>query len=446
MTDMLDRGDRDTFDSFGPAAPTPPPEERTLELRWELVGGPWVLEVGTPEDTRCVSLLAGQRITLGSGRSADVRVHDRAVSARHCAVHATERGIVVEDLDSTNGLFVGAARVRSATLAGEGSHFVVGQTSVAVRPAESDAPLKGGGLPDMAGSSQPMLRVAQEVRKYARKGAAVLVQGESGTGKDLVARALHRLGRRSGPYVPLNVGAMAESLADAELFGHRRGAFTGAIAARSGAFEQAHRGTLFLDEVAELSPAIQVKLLRVVEDKCVRPIGATAPVRVDARIVSASWASLVECVEAGRFRQDLYQRLSTLVVRLPPLRQRKSDIPALSEALLARYRDEVGARRLSSAALAKLVAYSWPGNVRELGSVLYRAAIAADSQSIEARHVEGAMPRPRSARPVQMSPEEALELLEQYGGNISAAARAARVARSTFRAWLERERRKKSGR
>jgi len=445
MTQTLDRGDADVPDNLGPGAPTPPPEEQTLELRWQPARGPWALEIGTPEDTRAVSLVVGERLTLGSGRVAGVRIRDRAVSARHCAVHATERGIVVEDLDSRNGLFVGAARVGSAVLAGEGSHFVIGQTSVAVRQAQSDAPRRGGSaLPGLVGNSRAMLRVAEEVRRFARTPAAVLVQGESGTGKDLVARALHSLGRRSGPYVPLNVGAIAESLADAELFGHRRGAFTGAVAARSGAFEQAHRGTLFLDEVAELSPAIQVKLLRVVEDKCVRPLGATQSVRVDTRIVSASWESLADCVEAGRFRLDLYQRLSTLVVRLPPLRQRKSDIPALAEALLSRYRDEVGPRRLSSAALAKLVACNWPGNVRELGSVLYRAAVVADGEHIEARHVEGVMPDQRSAHAVQMAPGEALELLERHKGNISAAARAARVARSTFRAWVERERRRQS--
>lgn len=444
MRDMLDRGEADKLDSLGPGAQTPPPEEQTLELCWQPARGPWVLEIGTPEDTRCVPLREGERFTLGSGRAADMRVQDRAVSARHCRVRTTDRGVVVEDLDSRNGLFVGAARVQSAILAGESGHFVIGQTTVAVRQEELDTPLKSsGGLPSVVGSSQPMLRVAEEVRHYARMRAAVLVQGESGTGKDLVARALHTLGRRSGPYVPLNVGAIAESLADAELFGHRRGAFTGAVAARSGAFEQANRGTLFLDEVAELSPAIQIKLLRVVEDKCIRPIGATAPVRVDTRIVSATWASLPDCIEAGRFRLDLYQRLSTLVVRLPPLRQRRSDIPALSEALLARYRDEVGPRHLSSPALAKLVSYSWPGNVRELGSVLYRAAIAAEGRQIEARHVERAMPTLRSGQSVQMTPEEALELLELHHGNISAAARAARVARSTFRAWVERERRRR---
>ncbi len=444
MTDVLDRGDVDLLESPGAGAHTPPPEEQTLELSWQPSSGPWVLEIGTPEDTRSVPLVEGEQLTLGSGRAAGVRIRDRAVSARHCAVRAGSSGIVVEDLGSRNGLFVGAARVGAAVLAGEGGHFVIGQTSVAVRPAGGEVSRSANGaLPGVVGSSQPMLRVAQEVRRYARMRAAVLIQGESGTGKDLVARALHTLGRRSGQYVPLNVGAIAESLADAELFGHRRGAFTGAVAAHTGAFEQAHRGTLFLDEVAELPPAMQVKLLRVVEDKCVRPIGATAPVRVDTRIVSASWASLEDFVEAGRFRLDLYQRLSTLIVRLPPLRQRKSDIPALVEALLARYRDEVGPRRLSSAALAKLVAWNWPGNVRELGSVLYRAAVISDGEHIDGRHVDSAMPRRSSAKLVRMSPEEALELLELHRGNISAAARAARVARSTFRSWIEQEQRRR---
>jgi DNA-binding NtrC family response regulator len=256
----------------------------------------------------------------------------------------------------------------------------------------------------------------------------------------VVARAIHVLSRRPGAFVPVNVGAIAESLADAELFGHRRGAFTGAVATRAGAFEEADRGTLFLDEVAELSAALQVKLLRVVEDRVVRPIGAAHPIQVDVRFVAATWAELCDRVELGRFREDLYHRLARVVVRLPALRDRKSDIPALSAALLARMEPEVGSKQLSSAALARLVAHTWPGNVRELDSVLYRAAAASEGAAIAPHHVCVSRLSAKGSPVRTLKPSETLSLLDAHAGNITAAARMAGVPRSTFRAWLSRAR------
>jgi DNA-binding NtrC family response regulator len=244
------------------------------------------------------------------------------------------------------------------------------------------------------------------------------------------------LSGRRGPYLPINAGALPESLADAELFGHCRGAFTGAVAARPGAFQQADHGTLFLDEVAELLPSVQVKLLRVVEDGNVRSVGASRAQQVDVRIVAATWVPLAQRAAEGRFRMDLFHRLALVVIELPPLRQRKSDIPALARGVLGRLEPELGPKRLSSAALARLVAHSWPGNVRELGGALYRAAVAAPGQLIDAAHVQlGRAERQAAPRP---SPEQAKKLLREHRGNVSAAARAAGVARSTFRAWLER--------
>jgi DNA-binding NtrC family response regulator len=281
-----------------------------------------------------------------------------------------------------------------------------------------------------------MRRVAREVRRYTRLRVPVLLQGESGTGKDLVARALHSMSGRPGAYVPLNAGAMPESLADAELFGHFRGAFTGAVATRPGAFQEADHGTLFLDEIAELAPSVQVKLLRVVEDGNTRPVGASRTLSVDVRIVAATWMPLARRAAEGRFRADLYHRLALAVIELPPLRQRRSDIPALSSAILEKLEPELGPKRLSSAALARLVAHHWPGNVRELGGALYRAAVVSPRVLIDAEHVElGTIERQAQPRP---SPEQAKKLVLDHRGNVSAAARAAGVARSTFRAWLER--------
>jgi DNA-binding NtrC family response regulator len=417
-------------------------EDRTLEtveLEWRSHQGPWVLELGSARGVSTIALHPGGRVAVGSGRGAGLRLYDDAVSSRHCLIEAGEGGIEVSDLGSKNGLFVGGARVRAARLPASGASFVIGRTSVTIRPESADDSLSGGeSVPGLVGSSAPMRRVARDLRRHARLRAPVLLLGESGTGKDVAARCLHTLSLRSGSYVPLNAGAISESLADAELFGHQRGAFTGAVAARQGAFENAHRGTLFLDEVAELSSALQVKLLRVVEDGCVRPLGSAQPMVVDARLVSATWAPLEERVRQGRFRADLYHRLSTVVIRLPPLRERRSDIPSVSEALLARFRDELGPRTLASSALARLVAHEWPGNVRELASVLYRAAVNSDAVEIAAHHLDLTSSEASPGRRSALSPDEAQQLLRTHRGNASAAARSLGVARSTFRAWLER--------
>jgi DNA-binding NtrC family response regulator len=336
---------------------------------------------------------------------------------------------------------VGAARLGSALLREDGASFVIGRTSVTLRRRTEGEPSHAATrIPGLVGSSLPMRRVAEEVARHARSRQSVLLQGESGTGKDVVARGLHALSQRQGQFVPLNVGAFPDSLADAELFGHRRGAYTGAVSSRAGAFEAAHRGTLFLDEVAELSPAAQVKLLRVVEDGAVRPIGGSQPIQVDVRVVSASWASLEDRVKEARFRVDLFHRLSTVTITLPPLRRRKSDLPALCRVLLERLAADVGEKRVTSAALARLVAHSWPGNVRELGAVLYRAAMTAKDRDILACHVVLPEPPAECAPAERTSPDQAEALLAEHGGNVSAAAKAARVPRSTFRSWLGRAR------
>lgn len=414
--------------------------DRTLELSCRAVSGPWRLEIGEREGSRSIVLAPGERLVLGSGRSAELRVSDRTVSSRHCLLCAENAGVRVKDLGSTNGLFVGAARVSDAALSAGGS-FVIGRTTVVIRPEREGVAERAEPLPGVVGDSSPMRRVACEVRRHATTRAPVLLLGESGTGKDVIARALHTMGRRLGPYVPLNVAALSESLADAELFGHRRGAFTGALATRAGAFEQAHRGTLFLDEVGDLPPALQVKLLRVVEDGSVRPLGASVPVQVDVRIVSATWAPLEQRVAEDRFRSDLYHRLSMVIIALPPLRERKSDLPALATALLGQMADEVGEKCLSSAALACLASHSWPGNVRELKGVLYRAALCNERREIDAAHIDiRRRPSFAAGRPASEA-IDAVALLERHHGNVSAAARAARVPRSTFRAWLDKARR-----
>jgi transcriptional regulator of acetoin/glycerol metabolism len=412
--------------------------DHTMELEWPQAKGPWLLELGSASGTTTRVLELGERLVLGGSAHADVRLRDRTVSARHASVRASSEGVRVEDLGSKNGVFVGAARVDSVLLPGSGSSFVLGRTTVSVRPhSPADDVGEVETLPGVVGTAAVMRRLAREVRRHARHRVALLLHGESGTGKDLVARAAHLLSGRPGQWVPVNVGAINESLADTELFGHRRGAFTGAVVTRAGAFEQADRGTLFLDEIAELAPALQVKLLRVVEDGVVRPIGAMQPIRVDVRIVAATWAELGERVAIGRFREDLFHRLARVVIELPPLRQRRSDIPALARALLGRMQSEIGPKRLTSAALARLVAHAWPGNVRELESVLYRAGAATDGGTITPQQIELSLPRVQRAPASPLRPHEVLDLFELHEGKITTAARAAGVARSTFRCWLE---------
>ena len=346
--------------------------------------------------------------------------------------------MVVQDLGSRNGVHLAGGRAGRATLA-VGSSFVVGATVLSCTACGTDdleETLATPQLPGVVGSSLSIRRVMRELASLAGVRAPVLCRGETGSGKDVLARALHAAGqRRSRPFVPLNVATLPRDLADAELFGHERGAFTGAHASRPGAFAEAHGGTLFLDEIAELSPELQVKLLRILEDGEVRPVGGTARRKVYVRIVSATWASLERRVAEGTFRQDLYQRLAVIVVDVPTLREPDANIQALSERNLGDLRDEVGARELSPGAVAKLAAYGWPGNVRELRNVLYRAALRGSGRLLRTKDIAESLLQGGTPR-VAVSREQAEVVIQKHGGNISAAARQLGVPRSTFRGWV----------
>jgi DNA-binding NtrC family response regulator len=410
----------------------------TLELDEPESNGPWRLIITEASSRRRVTLGCGDTLVIGSRCECQVVLEDPTVSGRHVSVTGARGGIVVEDLGSKNGLFVGGARVGRARLAGGHGEFMIGRTTIKVEPASAAHADGAPVLPGLIGSSAPMQRLAEEVQRVAVLDAPILLSGESGTGKDVVARAIHTLSGRRGRYVALNAGALGESLADSELFGHCRGAFTGAVQARSGAFEQADRGTLFLDEIADLAPSIQVKLLRTIEDGEVRQLGAMAPIKVRARVVAATWAPLEQRIQAGSFRADLYHRISTFVIRVPALRQRKSDIPALARALLEARKGELGERRLSPAALERLDSYNFPGNVRELFSIVYRAAALCRHAEVGPADIEAALPMVGLAES-RTTRLDARQLLDVHGGNVSAAARSARVARSTFRSWLKRQ-------
>jgi two-component system response regulator HydG len=244
------------------------------------------------------------------------------------------------------------------------------------------------GLSNLIGSSGAMEEVCDLVTRVADTAAPVLVLGETGTGKGLVARALHACGQRSaGPFVAVNCAALPENLLESELFGHVKGAFTGATMTRAGLLEEANGGTLFLDEIAEMTPALQAKMLHVLESGVVRPVGSNHERRVDVRIVAATHRDLRKRVTEGTFREDLLYRLDVVTIELPPLRHRREDIPLLVDHFLRKAREKHArspAERLAPAALAKMMAHAWPGNVRELEHVIERAVILAREATIAA--------------------------------------------------------------
>jgi two-component system response regulator PilR (NtrC family) len=250
---------------------------------------------------------------------------------------------------------------------------------------ERSAPLAG--MPELIGDSEPLAQVRETIAKLARTQAPVYISGESGSGKELAARLIHLRGaRRDAPFVPVNCGAIPGELMESEFFGYRKGAFTGANEDRDGFFQAARGGTLFLDEVAELPLAMQVKLLRAIQEKRVRKIGATQEDPADVRLICATHQDLAAAVEAGRFRQDLYYRLNVIELKMPPLRACREDVPAIAAAVLERLAQQnaVPVPKLSENALAELRAYDFPGNIRELENILERAMALSGSEQIQA--------------------------------------------------------------
>ncbi|MBX3444726.1 MAG: sigma-54-dependent Fis family transcriptional regulator [Planctomyces sp.] len=291
-----------------------------------------------------------------------------------------------------------------------------------------------------------MLDVLQQARLFARTGATVLICGESGSGKELVAQMLHDESHRSGlPYVRLNCAALAESLVESELFGHEPGAFTGAVARRQGKFEAAGGGTLFLDEISEVSPAVQSKLLRVLEESEFERVGGNAPQPVEARVIAATNRPLPELVRSGRFRPDLFYRLDVLRIEVPPLRDRIEDIPLLAQHFVERFRSDSpnGVRGFTTAALRALTEYDWPGNVRQLRNLVHRSCIVARKDLIDVAD----LPRLECLAPsedeedseldglslAEIERRVILQRLEKHQGNKSAAAAALGVTPRTLR-------------
>ncbi|MEZ4400334.1 MAG: sigma 54-interacting transcriptional regulator [Kofleriaceae bacterium] len=415
-------------------------------------------------------------IRIGSMDDNDVVVRDETVSRYHCKIVQEDSGYVLVDLSSTNGTFINKVRIREGYLK-PGCTIGVGQSLLRFHAREEEVSIVPSGadrLGGLVGGNPRMREMYSILERISPTATTVVIEGETGTGKEVVAQTIHNLSPRAGrELVVFDCGAVPPNLIESELFGHEKGSFTGAVMTRQGLFELADGGTLFLDELGELPLDLQPKLLRALEQREVRRVGGAKTAKVDVRIIAATNRNLEDEVRAGRFRQDLFYRLSVVRLRLPALRDRPDDIAALVAHFLdgapynltADGRPRV--RGLARDALAALEAYPWPGNVRELVNVIERAVSFADGDLIEladlpeaVRDVRHAPPRraatvePRPAA-TPRPPDELLDgvtfkdakerwvssferdyivsLLRRHGGNISHAARDADIDRKYFR-------------
>jgi transcriptional regulator with GAF, ATPase, and Fis domain len=350
------------------------------------------------------------RATVSGGRSIinALELSDEAVSGAHFELLSVPDGHRLRDLDSTNGTFVDGLRIRDIYLQPQ-TTFTVGTTRIRFQPINEvvEIPLSGNDrFGDVLGDSPAMREVFAVLEKAAPTDLTVLLEGMTGTGKEVVAREIHlHSPRREAPFVVLDCSAIPAELIESTLFGHEKGAFTGAISRHRGCFEEAHGGTIFLDEIGELSPTLQPKLLRVLESRELKRVGGTQMVRVNVRVVAATNRDIRRMVNDGTFREDLYFRLSVLAVDLPPLADRVSDIPMLARHFLGSMSERLG-RPLDLApdTLGVLQRSPWPGNVRQLRNVLERAASLADSPVLRPHDIS---PRSRPIPSGRLSPAPA---------------------------------------
>ncbi|HEX4449403.1 MAG TPA: sigma 54-interacting transcriptional regulator [Kofleriaceae bacterium] len=403
--------------------------------------------------------IADDELRIGTDAGCDVALADDRVSALHASVRADGARFVVRDLSSTNGTWYEGSRVTMVAVAA-GSTLRVGQTSVRIEPEAQPLdlpPSQARRFGDLVGESLAMREVFAVLERVAASDATLLVEGETGTGKELVARAVHDASdRRRGPFVAVDCGALPEGLLESELFGHVKGAFTGAAQARTGMLVRANGGTLFLDELGRITPTTQARLLRVLEERMLRPLGGDSERAIDVRVIAASRDDLDAEVAAGRFRPDLLYRLAVVRVALPPLRARREDIAPLVRELLRRRGFGAGdgdndGDALAGANLDRLVAHSWPGNIRELRNAIDRAiALAPGAQRfaelvvrVEASPANDIGLAVRSDLPYAEAKAAVLhdlerrylaDVLARTRGNLSAASRESGIDRKHLRA------------
>jgi DNA-binding NtrC family response regulator len=395
-----------------------------------------------------------ERFVVGKGKGADLLLPDPTVSRNHLEILTQGDTFLIRDLDSTNGTSVDGTRIKEAFLA-PGSRISVGNAELIFQAFyESPGPdlqesEEFGGL---IAAAPAMKSIMGLLRRAATLGTTVVLRGETGVGKSALARALHDEGPRSnGPFVVFDCGSVPPTLIESELFGAEKGAFTGAVQSRPGAFEQAHGGTLFLDEIEELPLELQPKLLRVLEEKEVRRLGATKPIALDLHIITASKTDLPTAVNEGRFRADLYYRIAVIDVEVPPLRDRPEDLPLLCDHFLDESQGSESWDRLTPALREQFESYAWPGNLRELRNVLERLQCIGheDSPVADGAAVVRSPGQPLALdwnRPFKEAKEDLVDtfeqeylkrLLERSGGAIAPAAREAGLNRKYFYDLLE---------
>ncbi len=319
-------------------------------------------------------------VSIGSDAANNLVLRDRSVSRKHLQLTPSGARVLIRDLGSRNGTFIAGTRIQEVEVA-VGAVLSLGDTTLGLQPrwhTREIAPSTANGFGELSGESLPMREVYAILERVAATDVTVLIEGESGTGKELAARSIHQASLRArGPYEVFDCGSVPSDLAESELFGHKKGAFSGAVADRTGAFVRAHSGTICLDELGELPLDLQPKLLRVLETGDVRPVGSDTSKKVDVRLIASTNRDLQAEVKRGRFRADLLYRLEVVKLRMPPLRQRLEDIPRLVERLL---RDALASGdRVTGSNLDLLMGYPWPGNVRELRNVLLRAVTLGKS-------------------------------------------------------------------
>ena len=390
----------------------------------------------------------GAELAIGTAPENQLILTDGTVSRHHCQIAASEDGFQLRDLESTNGTTLGGYRVVAAYLE-PGAVLGLGQTLLRfdVTHAQVIEPLSGQTrLGEVLGESPAMRRLFFVLDRAIGAETSVLLEGETGTGKTLIAETLHAHGARAGkPFVVVDCGAVSAPLIESALFGHERGSFTGAIDRKRGMFEAANGGTIFIDEIGELPLELQPRLLRVLESKTVTPIGSSRSLKLDVRILAATNRDLRAEVNRGTFRSDLFYRIATLRVRVPPLRERPEDLALLVDQF---YRELSGTDDAPPGELiAAALRHRWPGNVRELRNFVERSVVlgnvAAADQPLGAPAAGEAAPSFRDAKARATSAWEATwlaELVQRYGGNLSRAARAAQMDRNHLRELLQRHR------
>ena len=420
-----------------------------------------VLEITSGPDAGAHVRIAQPLFVIGSGSSADLRLNDDTVSREHVRLQLTPSGLVLRDEGSTNGTWMGGIRVRELTIT-TGAQITVGATQITIllEATTLDIALSVRAQFGQAiGCSVAMRHLFATLERAAQAEVTVLIEGESGVGKELIAHGIHMSSPRAqGPFVAVDCGAIPPTLIESELFGHERGAFTGADRAREGVFEQANGGTLFLDEIGELPLDLQPKLLRALEARQIRPVGGRGVKNVDVRIVAATNRNLSDAAAKNEFRRDLYYRLAVVRATVPPLRDRRDDILPLAQAFLTRAPGHEG-KVLPPDLAMMLESYAWPGNVRELRNVIERYTVLGANP---AGLFDGSITGGHSALggeslahlPYHEARRVALDrfersylpaLLERSGNNVSRAAIAAQVGRGSLHRMLVRVRDDEAG-